>query len=187
MDYARILQHIDDTDLTLREYRAARRLLDRASDQGTVYLDQQQTCDLFGTGTWGDARRILYALKTKGLITCTTNGAAYVKFLAEPAPARAETAQPRAEIAHQCADSARPAAPYKELNTAIRQAIQIHADCQPDSQPEEGLGETSRIDPAEQARSQALLTDPAIGCDPRLAAALAAAHPFGEIRRQVFR
>ena len=212
MDYARILDQIEQANITPREYRAARRMLDRATDQGILFLERADAYDLFGTNTWGDVRRMLTALRDAGLLDFHTNDCAYVNFCraksaqpradsAQPraesardgsaggCSSRAESAQPRADSAQPRADSARGAAPNKELNTAIRQAIQIHPDSLPDSQPEEGSGETTAPspapDPAEQARSIALLTDPAVGCDPRLAAALAAAHPFAEIRRQI--
>jgi len=210
VDYARILASIENANITPREYRAARRMLDRATDQGILFLERADAYDMFGTNTWGDVRRMLGALRDAGLLAFHTNECAYVNFCraesAQPRadsaqsradsardeqspadPPRAESAQPRADSAQPRAESARGATPNKELNTAIRQAIQIHTDCQPDSLPEEGVGETTAPSLAEQARSIALLTDPAVGCDPRLAAALAAAHPFGEIRRQAFR
>jgi hypothetical protein len=209
IDYASILENIETADITLREYRAARRMLDRISDQGTLYLDRQEACDLFGTGTWNDARRILGELKKKGVIECHTNNRAYVIFCAESAHPRAEIAHPRADSAQseapaeegQCADSAHPRAEiaHPRADSAYRCAESARANRQANrqannstldslpSKPEEGSGETPAPDTAQQARSVALLTDPDVRLDPQLARALAKAYPFEEIRRQIFR
>jgi hypothetical protein len=154
-------------------------MLDRISDQGTLYLERQEACDLFGTGTWNDARRILGELKKKGVIECHTNNRAYVIFCAESAHPRAEIAHPRADSAYRCAESARA------NRQANRQANHSPVDSLP-SKPEEGSGETAP-DAADQDRSVALLTDPDVRLDPKLAKALAAQYQFDEIRRQVFR
>lgn len=198
IDYEGILANIESADLSLREYRAARRMLDRISDQGTLYLERDEACKLFGTGTWNDARRILGELRKAGVIECHTNNRAYVIFCAESAHPRADSAQseapaeegqcaesahPRAGIAHPRADSAYRCA---ESARANRQANNIPLDSLP-SKPEEGSGETTAPDAAQQQRSVALLTDPDIRLDQELAKALAARYEFDEIRRQVFR
>ena len=202
VDYVGILANIESADLSLREYRAARRMLDRVSDQGTLYLERDEACAIFGTGTWNDARRILGELRKAGVIECHTNNRAYVIFCAESAHPRADSAQseapaeegqcaesahPRAETAHPRADSAHRYAESARANRqANRQANHTPLDSLP-SKPEEGLGETPAPDEAQQARSRALLTDPDIRLDQELAKVLAAKYPFDEIRRQVFR
>ncbi len=203
MDTAPFLRVVDSADITPREYRAARKMLDRVSDQGSIYLEQDEACALFGVTSWGDVRRILHGLKGAGVIDFHTNRRAYVTFCrAESVQPRAEKAQPRAESAqndepetlknraesaqpragnaHRRAESARA---YRLTNTG-RQAKEILPE------PEGGLGETPEPeadDEAERQHSKALLMEPEIGLDDTLATQLAADYPFEQVRRQVFR
>lgn len=201
MDTAPFLRVIDSADISAREYRAARKMLDRVSDQGSIFLEQDEACALFGVTSWGDVRRILHGLQDAGVIHFHTNRRAYVTF-------RAESAQPRAEKAQQRADSAQPEPPETLKNRA--ESAQPRAEkAQPraDSarayrltntgrqakdilpKPEGGVGETPEPEVAdgEQERSKALLMEPEVGLDDALATQLANAYPFVEIRRQVFR
>ncbi len=210
MSYADFLDNIENADITLREYRAARRMLDRVSDQGTLYLEREDACTLFGVNSWADVRRILGALKEAGVIDCHTNKRAYVLFMtpemraesvhprAENAHTRADSAQPesipesepRAESAHPRAENAHPRAESARGCTdsarayRLRQANRQANDNPP--KPEGGMGEAEPADD-EQARSVALLEDPEIGLDHTMASGLAQTYPFEEIRKQVFR
>ncbi len=199
MDTAPFLRVIDSADISAREYRAARKMLDRVSDQGSIFMEQDEACALFGVTSWGDVRRILHGLQDAGVIDFHTNRRAYVTF-------RAESAQPRAENAHRRADSAQSEGPQKLKNraesaqpraeNAHRRADSAHAprltntgrqakEILPD--PEGGLGETPEPVESEQQQSKALLMEPEIGLDPTMAAQLAGQYRFEEIRRQAFR
>lgn len=203
---AAILGIIERADLSAVEYRAARRLLDRVSDQWTVFLDRDAACAVCGVTTWAAARRILARLQEAGVATVHTNNCAYVTFC-------------RAETDHQRAETARPAAAepleprqngsQARQNGAIRaetdhrRAVLAHLPKDQDqerrgrkidpilSSPalEGGAGETApkRIDPDEQARSVAMLTDPKVGLYLRLAEQTAERFGFVEIAAQVFR
>lgn len=76
-------------------------LLDRASDQWTLMLTREQTCEVCGVTNWASARRSLNRLQDAGLIGLHTNMRAYVYFLEPPADElnRAESARDRAETA----------------------------------------------------------------------------------------
>lgn len=120
MDHETIIAAIDRSGIRGNDYRAARLLLDRVSNQWTVYLDQETACWITGVQTWAAARRVLNRLKDVGLIALHTNSCAYVTFICR-APAdhsRAESAREeapepspetpdRAELARQRANSAR--------------------------------------------------------------------------------
>ncbi len=204
MDTAPFLQVIDDADITAREYRAARKMLDRVSDQGSIYLEQDEACTLFGVTSWGDVRRILHGLKSAGVIAFHTNRRAYVTFCrAESAQPRAEKAQPRADSAQNeqperlknRAESAQPRAEKAQPRADSARAYRLtntgrQANKESLPEPERGVGETSEPQPineAERQRSMGLLMEPEIGLDATLATQLAGEYQFEQIRRQVFR
>lgn len=103
MDYDSVLSHIETSDLTGVEYRTARRLLDRASNQWTVLLSREEACDVCGVSDWGAARKSLKRLEEKGVIAVHTNNLAYVRLFdrAPDASTRAETARQRAETTRE--------------------------------------------------------------------------------------
>lgn len=77
IDYEGILTNIESADLSLREYRQPGACW-IVSPIRMLYLERDEACALFGTGTWNDARRILGELKKAGVIECHTNNRAYV-------------------------------------------------------------------------------------------------------------
>lgn len=81
-------------------------LLDRVSNQWTLFLSREEACAVCGVTNWASARRSLNRLKDAGLIGLHTNMQAYVYFLEPPAdePDRAESARSRAETAREEAD-----------------------------------------------------------------------------------
>lgn len=214
MDHATILDAIESSLLSAAEYRLARRLLDRVSNQWTVYLTREQACTLCGTETWAGARKMLNRLADAGIIQLHTNNCAYITFLG-----RADLGTQRAQNDANRAESARPTEPQPRQNDApARQNGAFRADLGtyradlarvprdqgsrdwdrdgrdiPSLPSEGGAGEDGQpkrrgpIDPAESVRSVALLTDPDVGLSEAQAVEVAAKHPWQEVRRQVFR
>ncbi len=130
MDADSILDYMHALELRGVSYNVARRLLDRASNQWTVFLTREDACELCEVTNWASARRSLKRLADAGLIAVHTNEMAYIRFLepptaqtdraesartravsAQPDPEdltdRAETARTRAPSARQCAETAR--------------------------------------------------------------------------------
>jgi hypothetical protein len=113
MNYDAHVQAIEAADLPLAEYRAARRLLDRAlHTKGYLHLETDECVRLCGVNHWGSATRIFRRLATAGIIEFHSNSRAYVRFIerAESVADRAKSARDeegRAESVADRADSAR--------------------------------------------------------------------------------
>ena len=84
MNYPTILAAIERADLTCAEYRLARRLLDRCSNQWTVHLSSEEACEVCGVVSWPGAKKLLNKLKACGLIRVHTNNYAYIAFWSVP-------------------------------------------------------------------------------------------------------
>lgn len=196
MDYATILDTIENSLLSAAEYRLARRLLDGVSNQWTVYLTREQACTLCGTETWAGARKMLNRLADAGIIQLHTNNCAYITFLdraemgtscSQNDAQRAETTRPElTEPRQNDAPARQNDAKRAEMARPLigRLGRKVGRDTGTNLPTlEGGLGETAP-EPADAARSAALLVD--VGLAEGLAIDLARRHPFEEIRRQVF-
>lgn len=134
---------------------------------------------------------------------------------AETARTRALSAQPESDDLTACAESARQRAENarQRAESARTRAVLATPKDQDQDQLQEGRNDPSypafpldggaggnqpqapkvrgsaqsRIDPAEQARSVRMLTDPDVGLYPKLASDAAERHPFRAIAAQVFR
>lgn len=144
MDAQRLLNRIEELGITGKSYALARRLLDRASNQWTVFLSREEACELCEVTNWASARRSLNRLQDAGLIGLHTNMQAYVYFLEPPdeAPDAAESARLRAPTAREEADdlteARRNCAPARtncadRALTARQRAVSAHS---------QGLGST---------------------------------------------
>ncbi len=198
-----ILTAIEAADLSLAEYRAARRLLDRLiPGHSLLYLTRAESVALCGVESWPAARRIFSGLAKVGVIELHTNSRAYIHFVA-----RAETDQDRAETDQDRAETARG------FNGGRAETDQDRAETDQDrAETDQDRAETARpigkvptgkvgrkdqptylpvvegvqgetLTDAE--RSLALLTDPAVGVTGKLLE-IVALYPFEQIRLQVF-
>jgi hypothetical protein len=109
MNYDAHVQAIEAADLPLAEYRAARRLLDRAlHTKGYLHLETDECVRLCGVNHWGSATRIFRRLATAGIIEFHSNSRAYVRFIerAESVADRAKSARDEEGSAESVADRA---------------------------------------------------------------------------------
>jgi hypothetical protein len=109
MNYDAHVQAIEAADLPLAEYRAARRLLDRAlHTKGYLHLETDECVRLCGVNHWGSATRIFRRLATAGIIEFHSNSRAYVRFIerAESVADRAKSARDEEGRAESVADRA---------------------------------------------------------------------------------
>jgi hypothetical protein len=212
MNHETILDTIETSSLSPAEYRTARRLLDRVSNQWTVYLTRADACEVCGTKTWAGARKGLNRLEELGIIQLHTNNCAYITFVdrAESGTYRAETTRERAETTRpELTEPRQNGAPARRNDAKRAESGTYRAETtrppigsgsgsrkegrkeDPTYLPEGGAGgETDSPEqpsPDEQARSVALLMDEEVGAVQKLAMALAQTYSYEQIRRQVFR
>ena len=192
MKAAIAMQQIETAALTDKQYRAARRLLDRCATSGHLKLTKTLAQEVCTTQTLGATRRLLGQLKAAGVINYRVNGYVYVDFMAWCADGpRAESDHGRALSDHGRAESDHPRAlsdhiepaTYTHAPAGVGWLVGITPSSEGDHQPTNPPITQAVIDPVEQAIAFGLLKSS--GVMPLNAKRLAEQHTLAAIRRAV--
>ena len=198
------IQRIEAAGLTDKQYRAARRLLDRAIDTGHLKLVTESAMAVCMTTSEGSMRRLLGQLKSADIINYHINGCVYIDFKSWSASdhPRAESARPRANSDHEDyysrseSDHPRANSDHPRAESARGRANSDHEDPATYTHVRAGVGRlvgiiptiedldpTYQPTPTEIALSLRLLLH--IRLMKRNAERLAQTHPFERIREAV--
>lgn len=184
------IQRIEAAGLTDKQYRAARRLLDRAIDTGHLKLVTESAMAVCMTTSEGSMRRLLGQLKSADIINYHINGCVYIDFKSwsasdhpransdhEDCYTRSESDHPRALSARGRANSDHEdPATYTHARAGVGRLVGIIPTI-------EDLDPTYQPTPTEIALSLRLLLH--IRLIKRNAERLAQTHPFERIREAV--